>query len=95
MTGQAMHERNERQITIPPGLPATEAQRGFVAGLQRRLHLPDALLSNHCVTRFGKELRALDRAETSALIDEMQGWTGIPAQLQREAGQQDLPGFGA
>lgn len=81
---------SEQPIRIPPGLPATEAQRQFVDGLRKRLSLSKPLLDNHCVARFGCPLAELDRAALSALIDEMQGWRAIPAQLARESGQQDL-----
>lgn len=81
-------------MTIPPGLPATPAQTDYVRGLQRGLHLPHRMLDGHCIARFGRPLAGLDRAEVSALIDELKGWQAIPAQLQREMGQRDLPGCG-
>jgi hypothetical protein len=81
-------------MTIPPGLAPTANQVDYVLGMQRRLHLTDALLNNHCTERFKAPFNRLDRAQVSALIDEMKGWQAIPAQLRRESGQQDLPGFG-
>lgn len=68
-------------------------QLSYVAGIQRRLHLPDALLDNHCVGRFGRPLAELTRREVSELLDEMTTWEQLPAALQRAKGQQDLPGF--
>lgn len=80
-------------MNIPSGLPVTPAQTEYVRGMQKRLHLPDRMLDDHCVARFRVTFAALDRAQVSSLIDEMKGWAGIPAQLLREAGQRDLPGF--
>lgn len=76
------------------GLWATQPQLDYVRNLQRRLHLTNALLDAHCVARFGAAFVALDRAQCSALIDEMKDWESLPVELQREAGQADLPGFG-
>ena len=76
------------------GLPVTQKQTDYVRALQRALHLSDHMLDNHCVQRFGRTLADLDRAGASSLIDEMTAWKAIPAQLQREMGQRDLPGFG-
>lgn len=78
-----------------PGLPPTAPQVDYLRSLQRRLRLPDALLDSHCVATWGHGFAELDRAEASVLIDEMLGWRQIPAQLRREAGQRDLPGFGS
>lgn len=83
-----------RQVTIPPGLPVTAPQRDYVEGLRKRLNLPNRMLDSHCIACFGCPFAELDRADMSALIDEMKGWTTIPAQLEREAGQLDLVGFG-
>lgn len=74
--------------------PPTTKQDDYVRGLQRKLRLPNALLDNHCIARFGACYAALDRASVSALIDEMTGWEAIPADLQRVNGQTDVPGFG-
>jgi hypothetical protein len=72
----------------------TPDQLAYVAGLQKRLHLPDALLDNHAVATFGKPVRDLDRREVSRLLDEMTKWEALPADLMRAKGQVDLPGFG-
>lgn len=65
-------------------------QLSYVAGIQRRLHLPDALLDNYCVGRFGRRLAELTRREVSELLDEMVQWEQLPAALQRAKGQLDL-----
>jgi hypothetical protein len=85
----------DRPIQARPGLPPTPFQLDYVRGLQRKLHLTDRLLDNHCVTTYGKPLGEMDRAEVSRLLDEMLGWQAIPADMQRAMGQVDLPGFGA
>jgi hypothetical protein len=76
------------------GLPPTDAQTKYVRSIQKRLHLPDALLDNHCVTRFRLPFAQLDRSQVSALLDEMIAWEVLPADMARAMGQQDLPGFG-
>lgn len=77
------------------GLGVTEAQVDYVRSIQRRLRLPNRLLDAHCEGRFGAAFAGLDRAQASALIDEMKGWEALPAGLRRAMGQRDLPGFGA
>lgn len=72
------------------GLPPTDAQTRYVRGIQKRLHLPDALLDNHCQTRFRQPFAQLDRAQVSALLDEMVSWEALPAEFQRAKGQLDL-----
>jgi hypothetical protein len=74
--------------------PATEKQDRFVRALQHRLHLPDALLDNHCLRRFRVPYLACDRRQVSELIDEMRSWEDLPVDLMRAKGQQDLPGMG-
>lgn len=74
-------------------LPPTEKQVNYVRALQRSLHIPDSLLDNHCVSRFGHPFVAADRGEVSALIDELARWTEKPAEMRRAQGQQDLPGM--
>jgi hypothetical protein len=69
----------------------TEAQWKYVRGMQHSLRLNDALLDNHCVATYGKRFYDLTRGETSDLIDAMKEWRQIPAELQRAAGQQELP----
>lgn len=76
------------------GQRVTPRQDEFVRSLQRQHHLPNALLDNHCVQRFGKPYGRIDRAQASALIDEMLSWEALPADLARAKGQSDLPGFG-
>ena len=61
--------------------------------MQRRLRLPDALLDNHCVQRFGAPFARLGRGDVSALIDELKAWVDVPADLRRAQGQRGLPGF--
>lgn len=75
------------------GLPVTEPQTRYVRAMQRKLHLTNALLDAHCVARWKRPFAELNRAECSALIDEMAGWVDVPAQLQREAGQRVIPGI--
>ena len=70
-------------------LPSPE-QIAYVRGLQKRLHLPNGILDKHCVARFCKPFDALDRRETSQLLDEMIGWKALPADLVRAKGQLDL-----
>lgn len=89
-----METETTRPITIPPGLPATEAQRQYVEGLRKRINLPKRMLDIHCVGRFGCPVEGLDRADVSVLIDELKGWVDVPADLRREAGQLDLFGDG-
>lgn len=74
-------------------LPVTQLQLDYVRDLQRRLRLPDHILDTHCASRFGVPFAGLDRRQASQLIDELKGWTAIPADLQRAMGQRDLPGM--
>lgn len=71
----------------------TQKQRDYVEGIRKRLHLSRPLLENHCVTRFGRGLNALDRTQMSDLLDEMTRWESIPGLLLVEAGQRELPGL--
>jgi hypothetical protein len=73
--------------------PPTTKQDDHVRALQRKLRLPNALLDNHCIARFGAAYAALDRRTVSELIDEMIGWESLPADLARAKGQADLPGI--
>jgi hypothetical protein len=41
--------------------PPTEAQTNYVRGIQKRLHLPDRMLDDHCMTRFRAPFAQLDR----------------------------------
>lgn len=68
-------------------------QIAFARGLQKRLHLPDALLENHCVERFRKPFARLDRREMSALLEQLIGWEALPPDLMRAKGQLDLFGM--
>lgn len=72
-------------------LDPTQPQIDYVRGMQKKLHLSNTLLNNHCVARFKHPFNDLDRHQISALIDEMKQWTAIPGDLLREAGQQELP----
>jgi hypothetical protein len=76
------------------GKPPTEAQDSYVRALRRRHALSNATLDAHCVQRFGRPYARLDRAQASALIEEMIQWVDLPAELMRAKGQTDLPGFG-
>lgn len=77
------------------GLPPTPRQWDFVRDLQRRLRLTDAALDIYATRTFGVPLAWLDRSQISTLLDEMQGWTTVPADLQRALGQLDLFGGAA
>ncbi len=76
------------------GQPVTEKQANYIAALQRGLSLPKLLLDNHCIQRFKRPFVQIDRAQASALIEEMLTWQQLPAEFQRAKGQLDLPGFG-
>jgi hypothetical protein len=76
-------------------LPPTPDQLSYVTGLQKRLHLPDALLDSHCITTFKKQFAALDRREVSRLLEAMVRWEQLPAELMRAKGQLDLFGDAA
>jgi len=74
-------------------IPPTERQRDYVGDLQRRLRITDAALDTHTRRRFGMPFAELDRSQVSMLLEEMARWEAAPADLLREMGQQDLPGF--
>ena len=74
----------------------TDAQEEFIGALRRRLHLNERQLENHVLRFFGCGLMEMDKRSASALIDELLRWAeggGIPAEIQREAGQLDMPGM--
>jgi hypothetical protein len=73
----------------------TPDQLAYVAGLQKKLHLPAALLDRVCQDRFGRRFADLDRRQVSTLLDEMTTWEALPAELMRAKGQLDLFGAGA
>lgn len=73
--------------------PITEPQMLYLRAMQRKLKLPDRMIDDLCVQRFKRRFAELDIRQASALIEEMKEWQAIPAQLQREMGQVDLPGF--
>lgn len=75
--------------------PPTELQVDFVRALQKQVRLPNELLDAHCQATFRKSFAEVSKQECSQLIDEMQEWKAIPADLQRMQGQRDLPGFGS
>jgi hypothetical protein len=81
---------SEGSNPVIPNPPPSEKQLAYVESIQKRLHLPDALLDNHCQQRFRKPFRALSRSECSDLLDEMIGWESLPADFQRAKGQRDL-----
>lgn len=68
----------------------TTRQHDFVQALQRKLALSDAALDAHCGQRFGSPYAELDRTQVSALLDELQRWEAVPAELKRAMGQMDL-----
>lgn len=49
----------------------TEKQTTYARSLQRRLHLPDRMLDDHCASRFGAAFRHLNRAQVSTLLDDL------------------------
>jgi hypothetical protein len=53
----------------------TPDQLSYVAGLQKKLHLPDALLNRVCQDRFGRLFAELDRRQVSKLLEEMVTWS--------------------
>jgi hypothetical protein len=73
-----------------PASAITADQVDYVRGIQRRLKLPDRLMDDHCVKRFGKPLRELTKREGSALLEEIIPWQQLPAEMQRAMGQLDL-----
>ena len=73
---------------------STAAQLEYVRALQYKLHLPDALLDNHCVSTFAKPFANLSKRECSQLLEQMVAWESLPAEFARAKGQVDLPGFG-
>ena len=70
------------------------AQVDFARVIAKRLHLPERMLDDHCVKRFGLYFQALSVRQGSELIEEMLSWEQLPADFQRAKGQADLPGFG-
>ncbi len=80
-------------------LAATQPQLDFIESLRKQLHLSEHLLSNHCERIFGCATEDISKYQASRLIEEMKEWTetakALPPVIQREAGQTDLPGFGA
>ena len=80
-----------KTVTNPP----SPEQVDYVRGLQKRLHLPNAILNNHCVAKFRKPFAQLDRRETSQLLEQMISWEQLPADLIRAKGQIDLFGMEA
>lgn len=73
----------------------TQAQVDYVRSLQKKLRLPNTLLDGHCIRKYDGPFASLDIRQVTLLLNEMIGWKAIPADLQREQGQRDLPGFGA
>ena len=73
--------------------PPSDPQISYVRALQKKLHLPNALLDGHCVEKFRKPFAQLDRRETSLLLEEMISWEQLPVDLMRAKGQMDLFGM--
>ena len=71
-------------------IPPTLRQQEYVAALQRKLHLTDAALDNHCRDTFGAPYQELDRGQVTQLLNQMVTWERVPADLQRAMGQLDL-----
>jgi hypothetical protein len=87
-------EALDRQGRMPNGeYKPTQPQIDYVRAIQRRLHLTNALLDNHCVSRFGRPFADLDKRRVKELLDEMTRWEQIPAEVRRQSGQADLPGI--
>lgn len=80
-----MTTTNDSTVTTP--------QTEYVRALQRRLRLPDRMLDDWCVQRFGVPFAGIDRRQASALIDELKEWQALPAELMRAQGQLDLMGM--
>lgn len=76
------------------GFVPSPEQIAYVRSLQKQLRLPNRLLDAHCQATYGAPFADLDKRAVSRLLDELIAWKAIPADLQREQGQQDLPGFG-
>lgn len=74
--------------------PKSQPQIDFVRSLQRRLHLPDDVLNQHCQRIYGAQFDQLDRPQTTQLLTAMASWGQLPAELMRAKGQLDLMGFG-
>ena len=68
----------------------TEAQADFVSGLCKKLRLTTPMLDSYCLKRWDRPYAQLDRYQVSWLIDQMQAWKAVPAELQREQGQLDM-----
>jgi len=77
---------------LTPPNPPTEAMVNYVRVLQKKHHLPNDLLDNHCIERFGLAFSKLAFRQVSELIDEMIEWGSLPADLMRAKGQLDLFG---
>lgn len=74
--------------------PISAAQLDYARGIAKRLHLPERMLDDHCVRRFGRDLELLSITDGRQLIDEMLSWEQLPVEFARAKGQRDLPGFG-
>lgn len=68
----------------------TLKQMNYVAALQKKLGMSDAMLDLHCENRFDRSFLECSRAQVSALIDQLSNWDAVPADLQRAFGQLDL-----
>ena len=67
----------------------------YVAILQKRLGMSDAILDLHCRSRFNRRYDQLSKRDVSNLISEMAAWEQLPPALQMAKGQTALPGMGA
>ncbi len=81
-----------RAMAQGPARPMTQPQIKFIRNVQRRLHLSGRALDVHCERRFGCAFATLTTPQASALLDELQGWIAVPADLQRACGQLDMFG---
>lgn len=68
----------------------TDKQLEYVDQLQRRLHLTNPVLDQHCQATYGLDFRELCKGQVSHLLDELVTWESLPASLQRAKGQLDL-----
>ncbi len=71
-------------------MSGTQPQIDYVRALQKRLALPDALLDRLCYDTYGRVFAQIDVRQCSQLIDKMQAWEQLPADLMRAKGQMDL-----
>lgn len=71
-------------------IPMTKPQVDYVKALQAKVRMPDAVLDQHCQTRYGATFSGISRHQASSLIGEMAEWKTLPATLQKAMGQLDM-----